>query len=686
MSTPRKNGYAWYALRRTLPPWDTARNIEELLAFCKAAGVDEVIAKVDTEEFTHGLPTAEWLEGYLPVLRALKARLTEAGVVFSLNPWVTLVHVDRGQPTKTVHPDVDLMVGHDGTECRVCACPLSSGWRRLTRELWTRYAELAPAVLWVEDDIRLHNHPPARFGCFCPLHLEAFRTRIGASVSREALVEALLQPGVPHPYRAAWLDLNRDIMIEVAGFLERTVHETAPETCLGLMSSDPNRHALEGRDWPAFVAALAGPRPLVSRPPMFCYTEGSPRELYEAEHYVRATLHCLGGRSGTAIVQTEIDNDPFGPFNKSNRFSFLQLAISFLLGADGVTLNLFDHLGNSLDRVPNALDLLRRNKPFLSGLAERCHGGRPAGIRLMHASRGSYHVRLRDGADYVDLAAEGQSWRRLLEPLGFPVVMDDSPVTALSGQVVRALPDDEIRGILAQGALLDLGALRALIDMGHGSSLGVSIEREFRRRQSPMAAEEYVHPGFGGGDRQYLTMKLMDPLGEFRMAALRTAPGAIVVSRAVDGDAKPLYPLLTLYENSLGGRIAVYPIEMEPFPGVSLLGELRRRQFHAVLHWLYRGRTPLCVEGGAYPLPIRLDSESRTVVGTLNLCLDDWPHASFDLLAPEGMPRQVERLGEDGTWQVDPRVTCRQTGDRLRVTVAGPIPALSVLALSLGWG
>ncbi len=160
------NNAAWYALRRTIPRWDADRNVAELIGFCRENCIDEVIIKVDTEEFTQGLPTVAWLHGYLPILKQIKSKLKQIDVVFSINPWVTLVHCDRGRDIRRVHPNIGLMVAHDGSQCLACACPLSDGWREQTNELWSRYASLEPAVLWVEDDIRLLNHQPAEYGCF----------------------------------------------------------------------------------------------------------------------------------------------------------------------------------------------------------------------------------------------------------------------------------------------------------------------------------------------------------------------------------------------------------------------------------------------------------------------------------------------------------------------------------------
>ncbi|NMD87640.1 hypothetical protein HF882_13705 [Victivallis vadensis] len=140
------------------------------------------------------------------------------------------------------------MVGHDGSVAKHCACFLSPVWREHIRALWRIYSETRPQVMWVEDDIRTFNHEPVEFGCFCPRHLRLFGERIGRPVEREELVRAILAPGRAHPWRREYLEMQRDIIVENAAFLAKTVHEVSPENSMGLMSSGPRLHCLEGRD------------------------------------------------------------------------------------------------------------------------------------------------------------------------------------------------------------------------------------------------------------------------------------------------------------------------------------------------------------------------------------------------------------------------------------------------------
>lgn len=304
---------AWYALRRTLPPWRFDELLTELAELAPQFKIDEVIIKIDTEDFSHGHPDVAWAEAYQVQLMQVKQTLDKLGIVYSLNPWITVGHCDRGRDDREKMPELGIIVGHDGSETKHCACPLSTVWRERVTKLWTIYAETKQHIMWIEDDIRTFNHEPVRFGCFCDRHMELFSQRVGEKVDRETLVEAMLRPGDPHPWRAEYMAMQREIMIETAGWLGKLVHRTSPDTCMGLMSSGPRQHCLEGRDWIRFGEALADGKPLYSRLPMGGYNEVSMRDNYYSHDSIKLTRHVM---PKGAIEQTEVENIPYTRYSK----------------------------------------------------------------------------------------------------------------------------------------------------------------------------------------------------------------------------------------------------------------------------------------------------------------------------------------------------------------------------------
>ena len=83
-------------------------------------------------------------------------------------------------------------VGVNGEQCKYINCPRQKGFLDYFRELSHIYAQWHPGSVWIDDDLRLHNHAPAMApcGCYCQECLELFGQKEGRSFTREELVAA----------------------------------------------------------------------------------------------------------------------------------------------------------------------------------------------------------------------------------------------------------------------------------------------------------------------------------------------------------------------------------------------------------------------------------------------------------------------------------------------------------------
>ena len=669
---------ARYCLRKTLPPWKAEETIEELVTYGPRYGIDEVIFKIDTEGFSHGLPTVEMIKPFIPWLNLARERLGEVGIAMSINPWVTLVHCDRGRDCRGAHPRVDWMVGHDGAQCKACACPLSSGWRELMADLYAMYASTRPRVLWLEDDIRTFNHEPARYGCFCELHLAEFERRTGERRTREELVGNILSPGEPHPDRARWFDLLGETMVDTARVFEQAVHAVSPETHLGLMTSGPKDHAMEGRRWKAFCEALAGPVTLVARPCMGNYQESNARGLYYADEMVRRTGACL---PADTEIQTEMESFPMTLYSKSCAFTRLQNGLTFVLGAEGSAMNMYDHCGSPMENWPQYGRMLAETKPFMNGIASRClPGARERGVGLLHHRRGADAMRLAPGSDYEELRQKDQGWMVALEALGMSVTFQDSPVRAVTGQILRAYTKEEVEGFLKEGLLLDSSAAATVMEMGLGEKIGVAGLAPFNKLSRALGAEEYVDGAFGGPGTYSTLINLTrrEDLAEFALV-----PGARAVSMYVDPDRERVMPGMVLFENDVGGRAAVYAADLSDEATPAFLNEHRQRQLWGVVRWLGRGAMPLAVEGGVYPWATRRDYGEYTIVAVANLTLDAWPRLTMTLSTDGRAFERIEALEGDGTWRTCEAAKREEGEGHVKLTFDRPIEPTGLAVYTL---
>lgn len=651
------NKNVWYALRRTLPPFSFEENLEELIKCLPQYRVDEVIVKVDAEEFFHGQPQMEWVKDYQKNLLRIKEKMGTLGILYSINPWITTGHNDRGRDSRKTHPGLQTSVGHDGTQATCVACSLCPVWRKNTERIWTLYAETKPHVIWVEDDIRAYGHQPTHFACFCPLHVRRFSERIGRDVSREELVEAILRPGEPHPWRREYLDMQAEIMIETVAFLAGVVHSISPETSLGLMSSNPRGHCREGRRWKKFATALADGRSLYSRPSLGSYHEDSLRGLYYAQDSIKITRFCMP-KNTTEI--TEVENFPFSRYSKSVVFTFLQMAVSIAYGARGVTLNIFDHCGSPMKKEVALGNMLGGKKQYLNALAEKTQiHGEYKGVRILHHEKAGYNNRLKKGDTYIKLGSDDLLTYEMLESHGIPTTYADSDVIAVSGQLIRSFSDVEVREMLSKGILLDAVAVKVLYERGFGREIGIEEinEPELLNNLGVFSAEEFFNEKFGGADKKFLSLTLPDLPRTCRFGILNPVKDAKIISRIVDPDAKRHYVCMYAYENNLGGRVAVYSYEMATSYGVAFCNPNRMQQLQNIVRWLSYGRHPVLVRGdGVYPLAFRKDTEKETILGFFNLTLDPWTYVEFEL-SDQHRVAYMETLSSTGKWGTDSSLT-----------------------------
>jgi len=684
MRDKKKISYAWYALRRTLPPWSFDENLQELIQYLPRYGVDELIVKIDTEEFTHGQPPYDWVKNYQSSLFRIKEAMTKIGILFSLNPWITTGHCDRGRDARKQLPGLQTVVGHDGTECTCCACPLSSVWREHVAKVWRLYAETKPHIIWIEDDIRTFNHAPVRFGCFCKDHMNEFSRRVGKKISREELVAAMLKPGKPHPWRAIYLEMQAELMIDTVSFLAKVVHGVSPETNLGLMSSGPRIHALEGRRWKEFALAMADGRKIYSRPPMGNYNEDSLRGFYYSHDSIKLTRFCMP--EGT-IEQTEVENVPFTQYSKSAVFTFLEMAISFAYGSHGVTMNLFDHCGTPMQSEPVFGKIISEKKEFLNSLAERAQAsGVYRGVRLLHHQNASYVKHVSEKADYYSLVEDGYEAMQAMESHGIPTTYEDSGIIVSTGQVLRAFSDLEITKMLGKGIFLDAAATRVLYERGFGRLIGVeSIEKPVNiDLMGAFSAEEFFNEKFGGKEKCFLTLTIPHLGGRPSFSVLKPAKKAEIISSIVDPDARRIHPCMMAYENDIGGRVIVHGIDWASAYGVAFNHTFRRVQLQRTIKWLAREKIPVCVNGGVYPLAFRKDTEQFILLGLFNLSLDPWPYVEFEIEC-QSQIKKAEILMDDARWQRSSKISIKRKESCLIVKYHNAVPFEKPLFITLWW-
>ncbi len=469
-----------YVLRLTMPPnFHEAERLESLLSFCREAQIDDVAFILWAEELNTGFPTPEEVEPWLETVERVKPKLAAAGVTTSLNPWVVLLHADRGRTLKPGQ-NFKLMVDPDGRQATACSCPLDPALHDYLRLHYQRLARVQPRIIWVDDDFRLHNHSPLRWGgCFCDLHMMEYSRRAGRTLSREEFVKGVLQPGEPHPYRRIWLDTGRDAMVRLAKLLGDTVRSVSPETQVGLMSSSPAVHCIEGRDWEAVLRALSAGKPPVNRPHLPSYTEASGADYLW--NFSRVSRLSAASVPADTLLYPELENWPHSRFAKSRAFTRYQIESAAALSPAGITMDIFDLFGNGAMAGEGYAKELRQAKGLAGRLRElNLAPAKETGVQVLFNPKASYAIRTENGESFGELAPDENFWAGFLAVMGIAHTYrqwsdQKLAVLAISGQYFRGLEDKQIRPLMADNVVLLNGdAMWTIYQMGMGNLIGIS--------------------------------------------------------------------------------------------------------------------------------------------------------------------------------------------------------------------
>ena len=471
-----------YTLRYMLDPRaNTPTKDEKLIEFVKKGKIDDVAFFINGEELNHSHLTKAETQLWLDAIKPLQKKLSEIGVTTSLNPWTTIMHSDRGYQ---VNPEIgfNTFVDLDGNKAQDMACPADPTWRKYLANTYAQYASIHPRRLWLEDDFRHYNHSPLKLMCFCNYHMQLYNEKLGKKETRAEFVKKMLQPGKPTKERQVYLDQARQEMIETEHIIEQAVHKVSPETDLAQMTSYPDWHALEGRDWDNLFKAQAGKgHPKVARPHLPAYNEVAPLQYGRYfEEYTRITAAFLGE---DAELYPELESYMYSPLVKSTAFTAFQIITSALIGSQGILLNLFDMMGNGINDSWHYAEMLAQIKPFVNQLLEnRLPIDHLRGIKVLVDQDSSYYLQTKTGKNVEELLPHEKNWASLLGAFGFattilPISKKTSlknEVVAISGQLLRNLTNAQVTELVKNNfVLLDGESVQVLLDRKLGNLLHI---------------------------------------------------------------------------------------------------------------------------------------------------------------------------------------------------------------------
>jgi len=575
------------------------------------------------------------------------------------------------------------IVGIDGAVSKGAYCPLDKQFMSsMGTYMQTVVKRGRPPYIFFEDDYEMSNHDVVRFGCFCPLHMKRFSELVGKEVSREEL-QALFRSGGDQAvaYRKVWANLMKDSLVELSSSMRRAVDEIAPDTRMALCQSFVCD--IDGDFTQDVAKALAGgTKPLVR---LFGSDYGSD----QADHFASLTFHMLHAKM-TLGDEFELihESDPF----PHSRFFFSAAKLRAL-----VSLALFYGFDGSLSYVTQYTDgpledegyfrMVGRNRAFFNELMRVVQGFRIVGPNVMYRPHAQAHRPVVGNHPPVIVTS---AWAAVLGKMGIPYTAQGGKGPAMvCGEDILDLSDEELRELLGSGVFLDGLAAMYVCRRGYGDLLGVYVTELDAALCDTLVSERLTKldewTESEAGMRMYfvnLAMAIQQYSSVFHISPKH--PEVRVMSELWNDCEEAVVPAVTLYENSLGGRVAVMAYDLRQNASASIYNYKRKEQIRGIIEWLGRSNLPVYAakDPNVFVSAQENPETGDKLIAVYNLSLDPLEQVT---LAIDGgwIKPYAYRLQDDGVWTLLDQAGNVPLKDKIMFNIRGTLGTLQPLVLRL---
>ncbi len=617
------------------------QRIQSVADFCEKNHFTNVMIFINAEEYNVGHMTIAEAQPWVDAIKRAATVFRSRGLSVSLNPWIEWGHLDRCRTLKNGQNFVT-QVDYDGNKSSLVACPLDKGWLNYYLDFAQYLIEqISPDVYWIEDDFRFHNHGDLHYGgCFCRHHMRLFNKKLGTNYTRKQFTDKLFRKQPDEAVKKAFLDVNRQVIVDVARAIGERIKKTNSKTQVGLMSSRHNMHAVEARDWSGVHNALAQGGTLIDRLHLYGYEETSPKRYYYDFNYY--TFLCRGLLPAETQIMPEIENAAFSMFSKDAQFIRFEVESALPLQLVGMTYDIFDFVGNGANDKMGYGNAVCDIMPYLNAVINSDYRfDKLSGITLPLDEKACYNRSFKQG-DFMSILPTDYHLYATLSSMGVSVRTDTSKkisgqIVALSGDNVNNFTDTQLVDLFGCNRMIvDGGALNNLVKRGLGHLVGVE-SCVFVKAESDLTSYEEIC-----GDA------LVDGIPGYRATAFNKAGDRYYVTYS--GKVKSLSKL---YDN-VGNFVAEGSVEVNghyvtPF----VFDDMHIEQFNPLRYTLitdYIKRcsptpTAISMREGVYAYLSHI-SDARAVLIMVNATFDALPETSFWL---NEKVRNVSEIMRDGT-------------------------------------
>ena len=629
-------------------PWNEAMVIGNLVKMCEVSATTDVAVMYMCHP--EGLPLMKKIEESADQFRRIQAELKPRGIRAGILLQTLLDHGERFQPLSPV--SFQRITGFDGTISGPCFCPLDKDFLDYAREMVGLFCKESPDFLLVDDDVRLDNHRPARWACACPLHLDLFNRFAGVEYTREQLFAVMERDDeMGLSVRQQWQDSGDESLLILARAIREAIDQVDPEIRCGKCTS--------GGKSTFRTAGIA--RALAGRTKPFLRLAGA-YYCQDGYSYFADLMTTLAAQSSVLDKDIELlsESDTCLHTRYHNPVKTLKghVAGSILAGRIDTP---YTWIPGILEWIPEDVEAfskgMKTGLPFFSQLKKISRNVRWLGPTLVMNDRRRIARPWRESNP--ETCPVGSWGGAICGKFGIPFTVNnpEASVYMLDGTSVYDLTREEIEAILGKAVLLDGVAAMTLSQWGYSELLGVEVkegDNDLRYDYEKFSDDAQLN-GASAGKHHYALRNVAE--GVKRLVPLSNAvrvPSAFIASEWYNSQGEKIVsPALTAFENSRGGRVAVFAQDNAVMASGlrCFMSDIRKDQLVHILSWLGGQNLPAVASNGVdtYLLYGHDASTEEPVAAIFNLSQDDVesPRMVFDF----GRPENINYLTDAGDWK-----------------------------------
>ena len=489
------------------------------------------------------------------------------------------------------HSPYQTMVGHDGTKTFGSNCMRAPGFREYMCKKYELYANTGADFLWVDDDMRISWHG-ALFPCFCDRCVSDFSARVDRKFDRVSLVKALDGDG---ELRREWMRYNADEMCEHVRVCADAARRVNPNIRLGLMTVGLDTHLYNLNNFEDMMKALGAD---MLRPGGGYWTAEVPEDYFSKCLSVAYQIELAP--SGKDI-QYESETIPHLE-SKPKRIHKMEMCAALMSGCNGIAVD--DVRVSEPQYFREMAKLVKERKPFFDELTEALEGKRLRGGCAVVRNDACASVRSEVFFPSPAIDAFLNECKFFGAGFSFTACERDADYYVISSQSCDTLTDDELKLMLSRGVIMDGAAAKRLAERGFAELCGYASSGVYNNGLKTV----YTRHPFNTAP---LGMRRGGLQAEFRggksIFVITPRESAEILTECKSITEIPLGASDYIYENSLGGRIAVLGYA----PWTNFEQRERVDMLRNIVKWVSGGVPSVAISGAYRVLPILRASEKR---------------------------------------------------------------------------